>query len=198
MDEKQAIIQLKADNLAGLETLVKLHQVKALRTACLITGDLAAAEDVVQEAFLKVHKHIDQYDDRFSFSNWFTRIVINQSLKYLIRQKRTVSLDDEHSSLTIDLAETAPLPEKLLEGKETLQLLREAINRLPPAERATFVMRYYLQMPEKEIAETLHGSLGTIKWWAYSARKKLKANLSPAQSDTNTVNDYDHGEGRSK
>ena len=182
MNETQAIAQLKRGNLEGLETLVKLHQGRALRTACLIIHDLPQAEDIVQNAFLRTYGHIDQFDESQPFAPWFNRIVIHDTLKVLQKQKKNLSIDEMEETSDFDIFDPAPLPEEALEAKETLQAVRLALTRLDPQQRAAFVMRYYLQMSEKDIAETLHGPLGTVKWWSFSARRKLKQTLLAAQS----------------
>ena len=66
--ETDAIAVLKTGDIGGLEALVRLYQVRALRTAYTITGDQHAAEDVVADAFLAVHDHIDQFDARQPFA----------------------------------------------------------------------------------------------------------------------------------
>jgi RNA polymerase sigma-70 factor (ECF subfamily) len=195
MDEKQAIAQLKKGNLEGLETLVKTNQVKAIRTACLITGDLALAEDVVQDAFLRVYACIDQFNDELSFTPWFTRIVINNALKVLRRQKRILSMEADDTKGDFDLFDSTPLPEEALQSKQTLQAIWQAINKLPPPQRAAFVMRYYLQMSEKEIADILHGPIGTIKWWAFSARQKLRLSLFTSPTEGLSEQDCNPGKG---
>jgi RNA polymerase sigma-70 factor (ECF subfamily) len=184
VDETQAIAQLKRGNLEGLETLVKLHQGRALRTACLITRDLPQAEDVVQNAFLRAYEHIDQFDEGQPFAPWFNQIVIHDTLKVLQKQKKNLSIDEMEEENNFDIFDPAPLPEEVLESKETIHAVWMALARLEPRQRAAFVMRYYLQMPEKEIAETLQGPLGTIKWWSFSARRKLKLTLLADQSES--------------
>lgn len=195
MEEKQAITLLKLGDLQGLEELVRLHQVKAVRTACLITGDLLLAEDIVQDAFLQAYSSIQQFQDGRPFSPWFIRIVINLSLRAARKQGKFQPIPDESSDSGIDLYDPVPLPEDVLQSKETLQAVKQAIQKLPPDERATFIMRYYLQMPEKEIAEILQGALGTIKWWAFSARHKVRASLEENSSEVRAENNFNSGKG---
>ena len=63
MDEKQAIRRLKNGDISGLEFLVACHQVKAVRTAYLITRDIGLAEDIVQDSFLQVFRAIRGFDE---------------------------------------------------------------------------------------------------------------------------------------
>ncbi|MBE3119263.1 MAG: RNA polymerase subunit sigma-24, partial [Candidatus Atribacteria bacterium] len=62
MIESEAIARLKEGDISGLETLVKVHQLKAVRTAYLIVRDYFLAEDVVEDAFLRAYERINQFD----------------------------------------------------------------------------------------------------------------------------------------
>ena len=94
MDEQQAIARLKQGDLSGLEFLVQQHQAKAIHTAYLILGDPAQAEDLVQTAFLRVARKINQFDDRRAFRPWFLRAIVHDALKAAKRQQRSLSLDE--------------------------------------------------------------------------------------------------------
>lgn len=179
MEEKQAIAQLKKGNSDGLETLVQLYQLQALRTVSLITGDTAQAEDIVENAFIRASERISQFDEQRPFGPWFMRSVIHDALKYLQRRKRSTSLDEMEEQGSFDLFDPAPLPEEAMESKELCQTVWQTLQNLSPRQRAAVVMRYYLDMPEVEIASLLHGPPGTIKWWLYTARQQLKKWLTP-------------------
>jgi RNA polymerase sigma factor, sigma-70 family len=182
VDEKQAIAQLKQGNLEGLETLVRLYQVQALRTVCLITGNQAQAEDIVQNAFIRAAEKIARFDANQAFGPWFIQSVIHDSLKMLNRQKRSISLDEAAENNSFDLFDPAPLPEEALAACEIRQAIWQALQKLPAKQRAATVMRYYLQMPEAEIAIALNGAPGTAKWWLFSARQRLSGLLRQMQT----------------
>jgi RNA polymerase sigma-70 factor (ECF subfamily) len=132
MDEKQAITRLKHGDPNGLEALVRLYQLQALRAASLITGDCSVAEDIVQNAFLRAAERIGQFDAERPFGPWFLRIVVNDAIKAAQHQKRQVSLDDDERGEPFDLADPAPLPEELIETEETRQAVWRALGKLPP------------------------------------------------------------------
>ncbi|HTX79830.1 MAG TPA: sigma-70 family RNA polymerase sigma factor [Longilinea sp.] len=182
MDEKQAIAQLKRHNPDGLENLVYQYQVQAVRTACLIVGDRAQAEDIVQAAFIRAGERIDQFDDQRPFGPWFMRSVARDALKALERQKRFTSLEAGEETGTLDLFDPAPLPEEAVETGEIRQAVWQALESLSPKQRAAVVMRYYLEMHEDEIAEALHGAKGSVKWWLFMARQHLKNLLAPSHA----------------
>jgi RNA polymerase sigma-70 factor, ECF subfamily len=176
MDESSAISQLKQGDLGGLEKLVDQYQVQAVHAAYLILFDHALAEDVAQTAFVKVMDHIHQFDETRPFAPWFFRIVVNDALKLADRQKRSISLEDLDDS-TMQLAKwlTDPgmQPEQLLEQKQTRQNILQAIESLPPGQRAVIVMRYYLDMSEADMSLKMERPLSSIKWWLRDARKRL-------------------------
>lgn len=188
MDEEQAIAHLKQGDPGGLEALVYLYQLQALRAACLIVSDQAMAEDIVQAAFIRAGERIGQFDSQRPFGPWFLRSVVNDALKAVDGQKRFVSLDAMDCEGAPGLTDPAPLPEELVEAEETVQAVWRAVVQLPPKQRAAIVLRYYLGMSEDEMSEELHGPPGTIKWWLYAARQRLRKLLHPLQSSEPPTN----------
>jgi RNA polymerase sigma-70 factor (ECF subfamily) len=105
MDEKQAIQQLKNGDIRGLEFLVASFQVKAVRTAYLITRDAGLAEDIVQDSFIQAYRAIHGFDISRAFEPWFMRSVVNASLKQMHRQARQVPLEDGSDESFMQLVE---------------------------------------------------------------------------------------------
>ena len=191
MEERPAIARLRRGDISGLETLVQLYQLKAVRAAYLILRDRAAAEDVVQTAFLRVHDRIHQYDPDRPFEPWFLRIVINDAVKAANRSKRHVSMEtpiagDAGEDLTLAdlLADPAPGPADEVERLEIQQAVWAAMGKLSPKQRAVAVLRYYLGYGESEMASTLTIPVGTVKWRLHAARERLQHLLTPVWHDT--------------
>jgi RNA polymerase sigma-70 factor (ECF subfamily) len=179
MDEDQiALSRLAHGDLHGLETLVEHHQVQAVYAAYMIVFDHGLAEDVAQTAFVRVAEKIHQYDQNRPFMPWFFRIVVNEALKVSRLQNRMVALDEEPdryvSALADWLTDPQPLPETVLEAKETGQVILKALKRLTPQQRAVVVMRYYQEMSEAEMSAQMESPLSTVKWWLRSARERLR------------------------
>ncbi len=184
MDEKEAIARLQQGDLAGLEFLVREYQDEAKRTAYLITGDTALAEDVVQSAFLRAYEHIDQFDPQRPFGPWFLRSVANAALRAASRRARQAPLPADEASGG-RLTSPEPGPEQLIEQAETREELWAALNRLSPRLRETVVLRYYLGMSEAEAAEELACATGTIKSRLHAARRRLQqlvASIAPGRA----------------
>lgn len=182
MDERDiqaAIMRLKKGDIGGLESLVRAFQVKAVRTAYLITSDQGLAEDVVQAAFVRVYERIDQFDIHRPFQPWFMRIVTNAALQATKKQKRQISLDKDMTNAEVDLsfidllADETPGPETQAEAEELRDTVQQALFALSPDQRAVIVLKYYLDYSEREMAEELQSPPGTIKWRLHAARKQL-------------------------
>jgi RNA polymerase sigma-70 factor (ECF subfamily) len=182
MNEFEAIALLKQGNISGLESLVKIYQVKALRAAYLIVRDYDLAEDIVQDAFLRAYERINQFDVSRPFGPWFFRIVVNIAKRAAVQRERHVYIDnlkaDEEKALDEVLAELKSDPEAMVEQRELQHMIWIALGRLPPTQRAAIIERYYLDMTEKEIAAHSEAPLGTLKWRLHTAHKQLRVWLS--------------------
>ena len=178
MDEGQAIQRLKQGDISGLEYLVAHYQVKAVRTAYLITRDLGLAEDVVQDSFLRAYRGIRRFDATRPFEPWFMRSVINASVKMMQRSARQVQMgDDADESLFTELALRVESVESQVESLEVQNQIWEALQKLSPRQRAVLVQRYFLEISEAEMANESGTAKGTIKWLLNAARERLRGLL---------------------
>lgn len=179
-DERTAIAQLKQGDIRGLDALMLIYQVRALRAAYVVTRDLSLAEDIVQSAFIHAYERIEQFDDTRPFGPWLLRSVVNSAATAASRRRRFVPLDDARDSDDngADSAGEAispkPDPEALILAAETHDELWQALDGLPPAQRAAAVLRLYLELPEAETAQRLGVPLGTVKSRVNAARTRLR------------------------
>ena len=180
MDELNAIQRLKHNDIRGLEWIVNTYHQATIQVAYLITGDLPLAEDVVQDAFLNVYRSIRSFDANRPFKPWLMRSVTNLAIQRAEKQARHISL--ESGSEEIDFTQFVSLdedtPEQQLISAETKAKVWEAIQCLSPRQREAVVQRYYLDLNEKQMAETRDVAPGTIKWLLNQARGALKAILN--------------------
>lgn len=180
MDESDAIWRLKRGDVSGLEFLVRRYQVQAIRAAYLITQDRARAEDIVQNAFLRITRRIRQFDSTRPFAPWFMRIVVNDAVKAMTRRQGHLSLDAE-TATGQTLAELLPHPAldpaNYAEASELREQVWQALETLSPEQRAAIVLRYYLDFSEQDLASELGIPKGTVKWRLFAARKQLRALL---------------------
>jgi RNA polymerase sigma-70 factor (ECF subfamily) len=187
MEEREAITLLKQGDLAGMEELVQHHQVEAVQTAYLIVGDRSMAEDIAQAAFLKAVERIHQFKDGLPFRPWILRIVTNDAIKVSLRARKHLSLDaaQELNESLVWLRDTTPGPEELAATAENRQMIWEALQQLTPKQRAAIVMRYFLEMRDREIAQELDRPLSSIKWSIHAAKERLRSLLGLQNASTN-------------
>lgn len=179
MDESQAIQRLKRGDIGGLEFLVHRYQLKAVRTAYLITRDPQTAEDVVQDTFLQSYRSIARFDGTRPFEPWFMRSVVNEAVKMAQKAARQVQVgEDVDGSVLAELAAQVESVETQVESIEVQNHIWDAMQKLSPRQRAVIVQRYFLEMSEKEMAEESDTAAGTIKWLLNAARERLRGLLA--------------------
>jgi len=155
------------------------HQVKAVRTAYLITRDLGLAEDIVQDSFIQAFRAIRGFDATRPFEPWFLRSVVNASVKTMQKSARQVQVGDEaDEALLVELAQRVESVESQVESIEVQNQIWDAMQKLSPRQRAVVVQRYFLEMSEKEMAEEAGSAVGTVKWMLNAARERLRGLLS--------------------
>lgn len=181
MQDVEAICRLKRGEIDGLETLVERYQICAVRTAYLIVQDKALAEDVAQETFLRIFQRIHFFDETRPFKPYLLRSVMNAALDTIQKLKHETVLDSESDEIE-HLIGQAIAVEAQAEAHELQEQILAAIAKLPPRQRAVIVQRYYLEMSEAEMAQTLVAPQGTIKWLLNAARARLHTLLGAERS----------------
>lgn len=179
MEEREAIALLKGGDICGLEALVRLHYVGAVRAAYLVCRDRALAEDIVQAAFLRAYERIHQFDASRPFAPWFLRSVVNDARKEAIRREHTVPFSSLPPGEEEGLASSEAALQELAEAAETSEAVWAALGELSPGQRTAIVQRYYLGLDEAEMSLRLAVQPGTVKWRLHRARERLRK-LLPA------------------
>jgi RNA polymerase sigma-70 factor, ECF subfamily len=175
MDDVEAIQRLKHGDIGGLGVLVTRYQVKAVRTAFLITHDEPMAEDLVQDTFIRIFQRIRQFDENHPFEPYFMQCVVNATLNAVRKKDKWTQSDpstnmDELEALLLQAASV----EEQVEFSQLKVEILAALDKLSSRQRAAVVQRYYLGMSEKEMADTLDAPPGTIKWLLNAARSRLR------------------------
>jgi RNA polymerase sigma-70 factor (ECF subfamily) len=152
------------------ETLVRKYQQILYVTACQITGDQIAAKDVVQNVFIKAWQKLATFDKRFRYFSWLYRITVNESLN----QKRDNHTDEE---LPVDLSHNSD-PHQDMETQESNIRLQEAIEMLPMDQRMVLYLKYFDDLPYRDIAYILEIDESLVKSRLYAARIRLRELLA--------------------
>jgi len=163
----------------AFESLVKRHEAKTFSVAFRITRNREDAQDVVQQSFHKAFMHLDSFQAKSSFSTWLTRIVINEGLMCLRRNRsrREISLDDVKAEpeelFPAEIPDRGKDPAEIYEQRENERILCEAMNQLS-AEFQTVVCLRLEERTVSETAEILGLGVGTLKARLFRARQKLR------------------------
>jgi len=180
MDDLQAIRRLKNGDIGGLESLIAGHQARAVKTAYLVTRQENLAEEVVQESFVRFYERVRYFDETRPFEAYFLRSVVNCALNSLEREHTSLSFDDERNlpALQSLLEHAAPVEAQVEYAQQKAEVAR-LLESLSPRQRAVVVLRYYLELSEKEMSTALDVAPGTVKWLLNAARRRLRALLGP-------------------
>jgi RNA polymerase sigma-70 factor, ECF subfamily len=181
-DDALVCLAQDGDNEAFTE-LIERHLPTCKRLAMSILRDKQNAEDEVQNACWKAFEHINQFNKDAKFSTWLSRIVVNQCLMRLRKERRArfLYLDDGvqgEEIATLDLADESPTPEASLARTEIGQILQQEIQRIPPLLRDVFVLRDVREMPMPDVARQLGISVAAAKSRLLRARLELRTRLS--------------------
>lgn len=147
----------------------------AVRLAALMTKDLSAAEDIVQESFLVIHRKWDLFTADHEAQAYLTTVVVNRCRK---RMRRVAMRLSKEPLLASSARLNAP---SVLEIVGPERDMWQAIDSLPRRMREVIILRYYADLTEIQIAETLSISPGTVKSTANKALKKLRPLLEGQQ-----------------
>jgi RNA polymerase sigma-70 factor (ECF subfamily) len=183
--DRELIIQLQEGSLSALGDLYDRHQHMVYRTALAVTGDVAAAADLLQDVFLRLHRFADRIDSERPLEPWLYRATTNLTYTWVKRQSRLLRpLEDMAEWLSGAKRHT---PSHQAEQDEELKDIREAIARLPLVQRMVVVLYYINDLSLQEISEILDIPVGTVKSRLYYGRQVLKQNLESNGFDLREV-----------
>lgn len=172
MDEKQLIERARRGEAGAYDALVQAHQEAAFRTAYFITHDAAEAQDAAQEAFIRAYDALGRFDARRPFRPWLLRIVARTAINRLRASTRRQTMIERYAAK--DMEPPGPAIESSVIRRERSRQVWAAIDRLKPDDRSLIVMRYFLELPEAELAQTFNVAAGTIKSRLHRALGKLR------------------------
>ena len=167
---------------AAFEQLVHTYDRAILRLALRLTGSASDAQDIHQEAFLKVYKKLDGFRFECSFGTWIYRIVTNICLDHLRRnraRKKINALEITDDELLNQLSDDRPgnNPEQQLLDRELGTHILKAMERLTPRERMVFDLRHFEGLKLQSVSEILNTSEGSVKMTFFRATRKLRLQL---------------------
>jgi RNA polymerase sigma-70 factor (ECF subfamily) len=182
VDELACLESMRRGDPACLGGFFEAWGDRLYRLSLRLTGDPAAAEDVVQEAFLRLMAGADAIEGRSRLATWLYRVAYNASMDRLREGRRTTPVPEEQAdgalpipSLFVDFRFS---PEAMLKDAEMRRALDEAIASLPPSLRAAFLLRDVEGLSTAEAAEALSLTETNLKVRLHRARLLLRERLS--------------------
>jgi RNA polymerase sigma-70 factor (ECF subfamily) len=174
----------RAGDADAFRALVERHSQALFRLAYRMTGSEPDAEDVVQEAFFKAYRRLDQFESRANFGSWLYRIAANCAFDVLRARVRReeqplVRQDAEGGLEAVDPATSEPAADRLVLSKEVRRRLDVAMARLSALERSAFVLRHFEDMSIREIGTVLGLDASAAKHSVFRAVRKLREALEP-------------------
>jgi RNA polymerase sigma-70 factor (ECF subfamily) len=157
---------------ASLDRLVSAHLPEALRLAIRLTGDAHEAEEVVQEALVRVARSWKSFRGEAQFRTWLFRIVVNAFRDWVAAQPATERLDEDVPDGRVG----DPVSEAA--ASELGQLIAARVSALPPRQREVLVLTCYQGLSTREVAAMLGISQGNVHATLHVARKRLRRELA--------------------
>jgi len=184
-EERRLVRRLKQRDEEAFREVVTLYQHKVLNLVFRLLGDYEEAQDLSQEVFVAVFKHIDAFRGDARFSTWLYRIATNlcmNRLKYHKRRARdrTQSLTEgpEGDGGMLPLVSNSPTPEKLMAGHQLEVAVQKALANLSEEYRTLIVLRDTEHMAYADIATITGLNEGTVKSRLHRARAALKIEVN--------------------
>lgn len=178
--------QSKSKDNRAFQVLFELFYEDVYRTSYFITRDASLAEDATQEAFCKAFQKLDTLRESKKFGPWVKSIAARSAID-IMRQRQCFTLVEDITEFSQDCClNDVPkfLPENEVLRHELQFRMKEAIYALNPIHRQVIVMRYYLNLNTREIADTLNLPIGTVKSRLYRALKQLEISLKLEDDST--------------
>lgn len=157
----------------AFHVLTRRHLPRFLRVATRILGNASEAEDVAQEAFLRVWSHADRWDaGKAKVTTWMHRIVVNLCIDRR-RKARTAPLEEAG-----DPVDPAPSAADDLWRTQMAGLVSRAVGELPERQRSALVLCYYEEMSNVEAAQALSVSVSALESLLVRARRTMRDRLT--------------------
>jgi RNA polymerase sigma-70 factor (ECF subfamily) len=184
MDEAQLIDGLARRDQSAFREFVELYKKRVYFLALDMVGNAVDADDVSQEVFLKVHRSFGTFKKDAKLSSWVYRVAYNACIDHIRKRELTPApagdevLESRFHGEVFPAWSAAPAdPGRAVETAQLQARIARALDRVSPQEKAVFLLRHYDELRLKEIAETLHLSIGSVKSYLFRAIRKLQKEL---------------------
>lgn len=180
-----------AERNAAFRQLVERHQRRAFTIAVGLIRDENDAREIVQEAFLRVHRGLDSFEGGSSFFTWLYRIITNLAIDLMRKPGRKATELDESRDLSNESEGELALvsridgadPIDVVRRRQIAERIQRALDALPSYHRAVIVMREVEGLSYEEMAQAMDVSKGTIMSRLFHARQKMQRALADVYAE---------------
>ncbi len=187
LDDASLVSEYLAGQPRAFDAIVDRYQTRLLNFIYRTVGDRERSEDLVQEVFIRVHRHLARFDRSKKFSTWIYTIASNLAKNELRNRSRnpivlfqtmTAGWDDEERPLEFE--DPTARPDDLFRKRHVRALVEQTVAQLPQHHREVFVLRELEGRSYEEIADITHCNLGTVKSRLNRARSSFAEIIEPA------------------
>ena len=189
-EEQDLIARAQRGEVQAYEALVRQYEQLAFRTAWLITHDEPEAADAAQEAFVRAYRALGSFKPGQPFRPWLLQIVTRQALNHVQASQRRLKMTEHYAKQMLN-GPGHPSPELNLATREQSERLLQAVGKLSPDEQTLIALRYFLELPEAEVAQSLRVRRGTIKSRLHRTLARLREIIRRDFPDLNELTVFD-------
>ncbi len=176
--DEEVLVQARAGDVGCFELLMRRHNQRLYRAARAVLRNEDEAEDVVQEAWVRVYEHLGQYRGEASFATWATRIALHEAFRRVRRGARQVAWEDTMAAPDGTNGVTEPRdPERRVLDAELGNALRDEIDALPESLRTVVLLRDVEGLSTAEVASCLEIGESAAKVRLHRGRAVLRSRL---------------------
>jgi RNA polymerase sigma-70 factor (ECF subfamily) len=186
LDDSAVVTAFLGGEERAFQELVERYQTRLLNFVYRTIGDREKAEDLVQEVFIRVHRHLHRFDRSKKFSTWIYTIASNLAKNELRNRSRnplvlfqTIKKNWEADHRPLEWEDTQYKPDDLFRKRHLREKVEEAVAQLPEHHRIVFVLRELEGKTYEEIAEITGCNLGTVKSRLNRARNNFAQIVAP-------------------
>ena|SRR5438105_4560014 len=176
LPDEEIVKRVLAGDIGVFELLIRRHDQRVYRLARAIVRNEADAEDIAQETYLRAFQHLSQFEGRSKFSTWLLRIALHEALARKHENARFEDLDEIAESAA-PRSDPARSPEQIAARGEINDVVKQAIDELPPTLRTVVMLREIEGMSSAEAAEILEISEDNVNVRLHRAKAVLRQKL---------------------
>ncbi len=186
LDDSAVVAQFLAGEKRAFDELVERYQQRLLNFVYRTTGDRERAEDLVQETFIRVYRHLHRFDQTKKFSTWIYTIASNLAKNELRNRSRNplvlfqaIKKNWDSDARPLEWEDNTYRPDDLYRKRHLRRMVESAVSELPEHHRRVFVLREMEGKTYEEISEITQCNLGTVKSRLNRARNNFAQIIAP-------------------